>query len=170
MKTIENIREVLSRVSFPNYVFNVRENTAGLYLQIACDGKCNVTGADGRWFSRKWSLSYHMTDGEIVQTAFKAVMTAVEHEVREMFTYRDTTIFDPHYDVEKLVELRRQADSVVERDRPVATPVEPSETRVMTSFLGSFSEDQKKAILAYDGPENHGDPAFHMPSVATFES
>jgi hypothetical protein len=125
MKTLQDIKDVLSRVSFPNYTFNVKENTAGLYLQIMCQGKCNVTGDDSKWFSRKWTLSYHMTDGEIVQTAFKAVMTAVEHEVRELFTYRDESIFDPHYDVEKLVELRKQADSVVERERPVATPLEP---------------------------------------------
>jgi hypothetical protein len=173
MKTLEEINDVLARVKFPAYSFRVKENTAGLYLQIKCEGKCNVTGTDSVWFSRKWSLSYHMTDGEIVQTAFKAVLTALEHEARELFTYRDVSIFDPHYDIEKLVELRKQSDSVVERERPVAAPeaiAEPTHSRrPMTSLWASLSEGQQKAVLAYDGPENHGSNEFRLPSTSSFE-
>src|SRR4051812_18073238 len=32
---------------------------------------------------RKWMLSPHMTKSEVIQTAFKAIMTALEHETRE---------------------------------------------------------------------------------------
>lgn len=64
------------------------------------------TGAPLPWRGRKWLISEHMTDGEIVQTVFKATMTAAEHELREGFKYRGQPIFDPHYDLEKLVELR----------------------------------------------------------------
>lgn len=112
------IEEVLSRVSFPNFTFVVNYAQALVmrpYLQIECKGHCNITGQPMDWKSRKWPLSIHMTDGEIVQTAFKAVMTALEHEAREMFTYRGVTVFDPHYDIEKLVELRRQPDALKER-------------------------------------------------------
>ncbi len=70
------------------------------------NGTCNVSGDPLPWWGRKWRLSEHMTDGEIVQTAFMAVMAAVEHETREGFTYRGVSVFDPHYDIEKLVELR----------------------------------------------------------------
>ena len=56
-------------------------------------------------YSRKWLLSPEMTDGEVVQTAFKAVMCAMEHEVREEFTYKDAAIFGPHFDIEQLVEI-----------------------------------------------------------------
>ena len=57
-----------------------------------------------------------MVDGEIVQTAFKAVLTALEHEARENFTYRGHSIFDPHWDVEKLVELRAKDGAIKGRD------------------------------------------------------
>lgn len=72
------------------------------------DSVDNVTGEAMTWYGRKWLLSEHMTDAEIVQTVFKAVMTAVEHEVREQFLYKGQSVFDPHYDLEKLVELRRE--------------------------------------------------------------
>lgn len=30
----------------------------------------------------------------------------------------------------------------------------------MRSFFGELTAEQQKAVLAYRGPENHGDPAF----------
>lgn len=68
------------------------------------------------WKGRKWYLSPHKTDGEVVQTAFKAVMTAMEHEIREMFTYKGVSIFDPHYDIDKLAEFRRRSEAIKERE------------------------------------------------------
>jgi (2Fe-2S) ferredoxin len=70
------------------------------YLRVtANDGRDNVTGEP---------LSPHMTDGEIVQTAFLAVMTALEHEAREQFTFDGVSVFDPHYDIHELVRLRKE--------------------------------------------------------------
>jgi hypothetical protein len=120
--------DVLARVTMPNenWRIEVRNDTGNPdtawtpgrpFLQIVCDeGICNVTGKPMKWTSRKWFLSPHMTDGEIVQTALKACLTAAEHEIREKFKYRGMSIFDPHYDIEKLVELRRNPDSIKERD------------------------------------------------------
>lgn len=112
---ISRFDDVLTRVSYPKFYFVVGVVNGSYYMQIECNDKCNVTDAEITWKSRKWNLSVHMTDGEIVQTAFKAVLTAMEHEVREKFTYRDVAIFDPHYDIEKLVELRKQPNSIKER-------------------------------------------------------
>ena len=46
-----------------------------------------------------------MTRGEGVQTALLAVLTAVEHEARERFTYKGQAVFGPHFDVEALAQL-----------------------------------------------------------------
>lgn len=115
MQDVSSIYAVLSRISFPDFKFVVKTDK-GLYLQIECLGKCNVTGNSYEWKSRKWVLSYYMTNGEIVQTAFKAVLTAIEHEARENFRYRGVSIFDPHYDIEKLVELHQAGTALKERD------------------------------------------------------
>lgn len=71
-----------------------------------------MEGWNGRW----WRLSQNMTPGEIVQTVFKATMTAMEHEAREMFLYKGVTVLDPHYDIDKLAEFRKQAGSIKGRD------------------------------------------------------
>jgi hypothetical protein len=113
--TLEEMREVLSRVGYPGYTFQIADATGAPWLQITCTALCNVTDVPMKWRGRKWMLSYHMTDGELVQTAFKAVLTAQEHEAREQFKYRGVSIFDPHYDVERLVALRTDPTSVKER-------------------------------------------------------
>lgn len=115
MPDLERFRNVLQRVEFPSFNFIIHSENVQPYLQIECDGTCNVSGEPMAWKSRKWHLSVWMTDGEIVQTAFKAVMTAMEHEIRENFRYRGVSIFDPHYDIERLVELRRDPESLKER-------------------------------------------------------
>lgn len=118
---IDHAVAVLGNVNFPGLGFHVSWDLGQLgpmpYLQVTCvEGTCNVTGKPMGWQGRKWRLSPHMTDGEVVQTAFMAVMAANEHETREKFTYRGVSVFDPHYDIEKLVELRKQPDALKERD------------------------------------------------------
>lgn len=107
---------VLRDLTYKNWRFNLKAIGDVAYaLQIAADECDNVTGAPATWFSRKWLLDPDMTDGEIVQTAFKAVMTAEEHEARELFKYQHVAVLDPHYDVNKLRQFRQSAGAVQER-------------------------------------------------------
>jgi hypothetical protein len=65
-------------------------------------GRCNVTGEDLKWWGRKWYISPHMTDSEIVQTIFLACKVAMEHELREQFKFEGQPVFDPHHDLSGL--------------------------------------------------------------------
>ena len=85
-------------------------------------GTCNITGAPLGWWGRKFYISPHMTDGEIVQTVFLACKIAMEHELREGFKYKGQAVFDPHYDIEKLVELRASEGALKERAEGVVGP------------------------------------------------
>ena len=102
----ERFQNLIQKCSFPEYELVVKRNTFGApYLQVQCkNGVCNVTGSSFPWNGRKWNLSKYMTDSEVVNTAFKAVLTAVEHETREKFLYRAKPIFGPHMDVDFLAE------------------------------------------------------------------
>src|SRR5262249_47435499 len=106
---------VIEQIAYPGYTFRLAYKGEVPYLQIVCTALCNVQQVPVHWRSRKWMLSEHMTDGEIVQTALKAVLTALEHEAREKFTYRRAAIFDPHYDIDRLVELRVSSGALKER-------------------------------------------------------
>lgn len=116
MKSQQDFETILESVQFDNWDFTVGKDETRLFLQIRCqEGTCNVTGKPLEWASRKWPLSPYMTQSEVIQTAFKAVMTAMEHEVREKFLYKDRSIFGPHFHVDKLWELCDNPASLDER-------------------------------------------------------
>lgn len=93
--------------------------TLPLVVRIGVEAsKDNVTGEPFSWHGRRWPLSTHMTDGEIVQTVFLALQTAMEHETREQFTYQGVAVFDPHWDISQLVALGRLPTSKAFRTPP----------------------------------------------------
>lgn len=118
-KTRSDIEKILSAVRvglFPNWAihFGCSEFSPGgdapmqlidSYLQIvATDAKDNVTGAPITWRGRKWRLSPHMTETEIVNTALLAYHNAMEHELFETFTYVGRRIYDPHRSVDSMIQ------------------------------------------------------------------
>ena len=118
MLTLNQMNDLLvAAVDYKDWDFVVKRKGDYLYLQIEChNGICNVTGNKMKWKSRKWQVSPHMTKSELIQTALKAVLAAEEHEARENFLYYGQSIFDPHYNVDKLWELRQSSDALEERN------------------------------------------------------
>lgn len=103
---------ILSAIRFPGYRFEIYGNfdaeVSHTYLQAVFHAPDNTApGNTTEQRTRKWILSPHMTRSELVQTAFKCVLSSLEHEAREQFTYKGERLFSPHYDVEDLVRLCR---------------------------------------------------------------
>lgn len=116
---LERIADVLDSLELP-FGWSLRAAYDGgtLFVQVRATEEVaidNVTGEPIEWRGRKWLLSRHMTKGEIAQTVLKAVLTAAEHEIRETLLYGQAAVFDPHYDIAKLAELRRRPDALKER-------------------------------------------------------
>jgi len=98
---------LLSQIDFGDWNYGLYIDDKRPYLQIKFTGPDSVTGDIKDWSGRKWFLSYHMTDSEVVQTAFLATMTAMEHETREKFKWKGEPIFRPHFDIQALHEISR---------------------------------------------------------------
>lgn len=131
--TWDEIKAIVERVAFPNMAFHVNvivaspppnlggtgySQNAYAYLQLEGFGRCNDTGLPNRWSSRKWLLSQHMLEGEIVQTCLMAVLAALEHETREQFTYEGVRVFDPHFNIRGVMALRQSEGGTLERTTP----------------------------------------------------
>jgi len=102
----ERLQHILKDIEFNDWEF-ILITKPYFALRVVSTTEDNVTGMTVTWAGRKWLLSKHMTDGEVVQTAWLAVQTALIHEAREQFKYKGQSIFDPHYDIDQLVELRK---------------------------------------------------------------
>lgn len=101
-----NFQEILADVKYLDWHVDVHEDALGqLYLQVSFLAEDSVTHSLETQKGRKWILSPYMTRTEVISTAWKAILAAVEHEARENFRYRGKAIFGPHIDVEALWEL-----------------------------------------------------------------
>lgn len=101
---------MLTKVQFKDWIFKIGDDEGRMYLQVQFRAACSTTSEVMDWAGRKWFLSPYMTDSELIGTAFKAVMTAVEHEAREEFRYKGRAIFGPHIGVQALWEVANQLD------------------------------------------------------------
>jgi hypothetical protein len=108
--TIEEIHKLVGSVRYPEWSIEVYGNREFGYLQVTFRARDTDTGDWKTQRGRKWQLSQHMTRSEVIQTAFKAILTAVEHEARESFTYKGVAVFGPHLDVDALVEIHSRHD------------------------------------------------------------
>ncbi len=106
------IKELLACVSYKDWYLKV-DDTGRPYLQwhmYAPD--YTLPGQPVKfWPCRKWWLSGHMTETELVQTAFAAALQAEEHECREAFHYRGARPFQPHVNINALVEASQHTDA-----------------------------------------------------------
>lgn len=76
-----------------------------VYIQILYSAPCTKTKEIEEWRGRKWYLSKHMIDDEIVKTVYAAFEACVKHEVMEGFKIDNITLFNPHTSFEELLKI-----------------------------------------------------------------
>lgn len=105
--TFEQLEQIVHAVSYKDWTLHLRtdDGSERHYLQWAFITRCVKTDRNECQWSRKWYLSPHMVESEVVGTAFKAAITAEEHECRESFTYAGRRIFNPHVSVRALMSV-----------------------------------------------------------------
>jgi hypothetical protein len=103
--TFHEISSIVKQITYKDWEFRVIEKGDGFLLQVRfmapdSDKPGSEPVLQG---CRKWYVSSHATKNEVVRTAFKAVMAAVEHEACEAFLYKYVAIFNPHFDPDTVV-------------------------------------------------------------------
>lgn len=76
-----------------------------VYIQASYTAPCTKTGAEQEWTGRKWYLSDHMTNDEIIKTAYCAFEAAVKHEIMEGFKVGNLVLFNPHVSYLELLKI-----------------------------------------------------------------
>lgn len=111
----QRIEEVVAHCHYPFLRFEV--DTEDWWLRVVSDKAIdNFTEEERACNGRKWRISSHMLDGEIVQTALLAVKSYMEHEIREQFTFYESRLFSPHFDIYALAKFALNPLNTVERD------------------------------------------------------
>ena len=111
MQTLKSIKALVQDVKFNDWAFLVKtteDKTPYLQIKFYAPGSFSDSNELELQSCRKWQLSYHMCDEELISTAFKAMLAAVEHEAREQFLWRGHAIYRAHYDIYELYELSKR--------------------------------------------------------------
>jgi hypothetical protein len=107
-RTTEEMAEFIhTHIAYLDWEFLVKDDEGGrpyLQIQFMAPDSDYLPSPESMAVQkcRKWFLSPYMTDTELVRTAHKAVLAAVEHEACEKFRYGGKAIYSPHTDVEDL--------------------------------------------------------------------
>lgn len=109
MTTLLRVRALIARLKYskPGVVsgFDVMEKNGLVFLR-----HWQYDHAHPIQYGRKWYISEHMVDSEIIQTALLATLTFEEHEARENLTFDGRRLYSPHrsiVDLDKEVEVRK---------------------------------------------------------------
>jgi len=114
------LQAVVAEIHYLDYFFHVIERNGICFLQAEYLEPDIITGDAAIQKTRKWHLSDLAVTSEIVQTAFKCVITSMEHRAREHFLYKGERVFGPHFDVEALVEIAKAKRLDYRKDVPVS--------------------------------------------------
>jgi hypothetical protein len=109
MQLAERLSLIIGNVSYKDWDIVIINKSDLLFIQVEFNAINTVTGVMEKQTGRKFYISPFMTDSEIVQTAFLAIKTAEEHELRELFTYKGSAVFGPHMDLNELSEVGMDA-------------------------------------------------------------
>lgn len=115
--TISKVRQTIAAISGSHLSFYVEEIPGGFHLWLAGIEEDTYTGQPALQEGRRWFISHHCTQSDVVRTAFKAVATWAEHEARESFKYQGVRVFSPHLDLDRMANRVKEAEDA-EIDRP----------------------------------------------------
>jgi hypothetical protein len=133
--TREQLSAIVCKISYKNWDFRIHEKGSGFLVQAAWMAPDCKTGQMALQKGRKWYVSPHACEGEIVRTVYKVIEAAELHEMQEQFKYCGQSIFDPHLHPEDIAIL-------------LAGGWIGQSVRVQTNAPTEYREAARKALLA----------------------
>jgi hypothetical protein len=105
---LQRIIEILNHVTFNpfkiKFEWRVLEKGDGFLIQLtSVIPDCEIDNELSEQRGGKHYISSHATDNEVYFKAFKACKDYLDHELHENFYVNDVRLFDPHIDIEDLM-------------------------------------------------------------------
>lgn len=102
--TMVEVGDALERVRCRDYRFVTIPVRGGFFLQVETVVEDIKSGQPAGQRGRKWYLDSHSSIDDVIRTAFKAIATWEEHELRERFLVDGRAVFGPHSSILEAVQ------------------------------------------------------------------
>lgn len=107
--TLIEAQAIVADCSYEGYTIELIRGSMYDYIQARYMEADTISGKVEEQKTRRWVLDATdygpVTKDQLVQTAFKCVLTSMEHKAREGFHYKGRAIFMPHFSVDDLWNL-----------------------------------------------------------------
>ncbi len=104
-KSLDDIKRIINEIEFMDRSFRVDTMGSGYFLQVQYMEANIDTGEVELQKARKWYISPFSTDTEVVETAFKACRTSMDHVLKEHFLYHGHRVYSPHFNIDARLEM-----------------------------------------------------------------
>ena len=110
--TEEKLRGILNDCHFrPSWGYRLEPYDRGWLFQVEFLSPFEEPWKRELQRGRKFYISPFATESEVVQTYWLAVSLALEHEARELFTYKGAVVFGPHIDINAHIAKALEKDA-----------------------------------------------------------
>lgn len=99
--TKSRVQRIVNDIRYCDWTILVGDD----YLQVSFIAPDCDTGEMAIQACRMWKWTSDMNETDIVNTAMKAVLAAVEHEAKENFFYQGKRVFNPHVSIDALLSI-----------------------------------------------------------------
>lgn len=158
MRTKAEIEAIVSQIRVPGKALRVLEKGDGFLLQLTYVEPDVWTGVPEEQHARKWYVSAHATETEIVETAWAAAQRSALHQLAEHFTYRGRLVYSPHFDVGRRIDLcdERAFDA---RPRKMAAPGNGPTSAKQLSYASPVQDPATEQASVHNDATAPLDPA-----------
>lgn len=101
---VEAMVSIFDRIDYKDWEYEYRTISGSnemFLFRMVFHAPCVISNKISRQACREWVLTYDMKEFQVIDTVFKAIRQAEEHECRENFYFKKKRIFDPHRDLLK---------------------------------------------------------------------
>jgi hypothetical protein len=103
----QQIQEILDAIKIPGHKILLHQKGDGYLVQLAYADPDVETGKMQLQKTRKWYLSAHMTESEVVESVWAAYKRSMVHRASENFTYYGKRVYSQHFDVNARIQMCR---------------------------------------------------------------
>ena len=94
-----HVLKLVERITYKDWWFDVQVYSQMIFVQVMFIAMSVTTGRKEIQCGRRWLIEDSASDDAILRTCLLAVLTAEEHEARELFRVKGEAIFGPHRDL-----------------------------------------------------------------------
>lgn len=124
MQTLDKIKSIVSHVKYKDWQFVVGKKGDGFLIQVQFMGEdTDGSGKLELQKCRKWFVSQHSVDSEVIRSCFLAIRQAEEHELCEHFHYKGHQVYNPHLDMNSMAEFISKKPFEVRKEIKKTSPV-----------------------------------------------